>query len=159
MALMPKESAKLVARLSKNVFIEEEGVENLACMVNTSVLLNLFVVSQLQLIECKVAADFKNVATMSARKENRKSQRIINNHGLSLQVLEGLKDRVISVNNFSQLELHPSSGDPRAVDWIFVLDTLNYSFWTRKDAMKWTVNGQTGYFALCAAVKRAIDVS
>lgn len=34
MALMPKESAKVIARLSKNVFIEEEGVKNLACAVN-----------------------------------------------------------------------------------------------------------------------------
>lgn len=63
------------------------------------------------------------------------------------------------MNNFSQLQLHPSPDDPRAVDWIFVLDTLNYSFWSRKDSPKWTVDGRTGYFALCAAVKRAIDVS
>lgn len=33
MAVMPRESAKLIARLSKNVFIEEEGVKNLACVV------------------------------------------------------------------------------------------------------------------------------
>ena len=104
MAVMPRESAKLIARLSKNVFIEEEGVKNLACVI-----------------------------------------------------LEGLKDRTISVNNFSQLQFHPSPDDPRAVDWIFVLDTLNYSFWSRKDSPKWTVDGQIGYFALCAAVKRAID--
>lgn len=63
------------------------------------------------------------------------------------------------MNNFSQHELHPSPDDPRAVDWIFVLDTLNYSFWSKKDSLKWTVHGQTGYFALCAAVKRAINVS
>ncbi|XP_029048201.1 queuosine salvage protein [Osmia bicornis bicornis] len=104
MALMPKESAKVIARLSKNVFIEEEGVKNLACAI-----------------------------------------------------LEGLKNREVSVNNFSQHEFHPSSNDPRAVDWIFVLDTLNYSFWSKKDSPKWTVHGQTGYFALCAAVKRAIN--
>lgn len=30
---MPRESARLIARLSKNVFIEEEGVKNLACEV------------------------------------------------------------------------------------------------------------------------------
>ncbi|XP_031831358.1 queuosine 5'-phosphate N-glycosylase/hydrolase [Nomia melanderi] len=106
MALMPKESAKLIARLSKNVFIEEEGVKNLACAI-----------------------------------------------------LEGLKNQKINMNNFSQCEWHPSMDDPRAVDWIFVLDTLNYSFWSKKDSPKdwWTVNGQSGYFALCAAIKRAID--
>ncbi|XP_076235542.1 queuosine 5'-phosphate N-glycosylase/hydrolase [Calliopsis andreniformis] len=104
MALMPKESAKLIARLSKNVSIEEEGIKNLACMI-----------------------------------------------------LVGLKDHTVSVNNFSQCQFHPSSEDPRAVDWIFVLDTLNYSFWSKKESLKWTVNGHTGYFALCAAIKRAID--
>ncbi|KZC06590.1 PREDICTED: UPF0553 protein C9orf64 homolog [Dufourea novaeangliae] len=104
MALMPRESAKLIARLSKNVFIEEEGVKNLACAI-----------------------------------------------------LEGLKNHKINVNNFSQHEYHPSPDDPRAIDWIFILDTLNYSFWSKKGSLKWTVNGQTGYFALCAAIKRAID--
>ncbi|XP_076165923.1 queuosine 5'-phosphate N-glycosylase/hydrolase-like [Ptiloglossa arizonensis] len=104
MALMPRESAKLIARLSKNVSIEEGGVKNLACTI-----------------------------------------------------LEGLKDHTINMNNFSSFEFHPSPEDPRAVNWIFVLDTLNYSFWTKKDSVAWTVNGHTGYFALCAAIKRALD--
>ncbi|KOC64840.1 UPF0553 protein C9orf64 like protein [Habropoda laboriosa] len=103
-SLMPKESARIIASLSKNVTVEEKGVNDLA-----------------------------------------------------FAVLEGLKKNVISVNNFSQIQFHPSSKHPKAVDWIFFLDTLNYSFWSKKDFPKWTVNGQTGYFALCAAVKRAID--
>ncbi|KAG7203309.1 hypothetical protein KM043_010398 [Ampulex compressa] len=104
MALMPRESAKLIARLAKYVFIEEEGVKNLACAV-----------------------------------------------------LEGLKNHTIHVNNFSQHELHPNAEDVRAIDWIFVVDALNFSFWSPGDINKWKVNGQTGYFALCAAIKRAID--
>ncbi|CAL7949951.1 unnamed protein product [Xylocopa violacea] len=105
MILMPKESAKLIAFISKNVFVEEEGIKNLACAV-----------------------------------------------------LEGLKDKTISVDNFSQNAFHPSSEDPKAVDWIFVLDTLNFSFWSHKNSpTRWCVNGQSGYFALCAAIKRAID--
>ncbi|KAK2576381.1 hypothetical protein KPH14_005728 [Odynerus spinipes] len=106
MTLMPRESAKLIATLSKNVFIEHGGVKNLACTV-----------------------------------------------------LEGLKNGTININNFSQHELHPNPNDSRAIDWIFLLDVLNFSFWTGKDANKWKVNGQTGYFALCAAIKRAVDVS
>lgn len=78
---------------------------------------------------------------------------------LFLQVFEALNDRKISVNNFSQCQFHPSPDDLKAVDWIFVLDTLNYSFWSKTNCPKWTVNGQTGYFALCAAIKRAVDVS
>lgn len=34
MSLMPKESSKLIAKSSKNVFIEEEGVKILACEVS-----------------------------------------------------------------------------------------------------------------------------
>ncbi|KAK0180909.1 hypothetical protein PV327_003241 [Microctonus hyperodae] len=104
MVLMPRESAKLIARLAKNVFIEEEGIKSLAC-----------------------------------------------------EVLEGLKDRTISINNFSQSDLHPNSGHPKAIDWIFVLDTLNFCFWSSNNDNKWKVNGHTGYFALCAAIKRAVD--
>lgn len=104
MVLMPRESAKLIATLSKDVFIEDEGVKNLACTV-----------------------------------------------------LEGIKNQRIHINNFSQHEFHPKPDDPRAIDWIFLLDVLNFSFWTQKNANKWKVNGQTGYFALCAAVKRAVD--
>ncbi|CAK9808371.1 Queuosine salvage protein [Anthophora plagiata] len=102
--LTPKESARIIASLSKNVTVDERGIDNLA-----------------------------------------------------RAILEGLKRSAISVNNFSQIQFHPSPNDPKAVDWIFVLDTLNYSFWSKKDTPKWTVSGQTGYFALCAVVKRAID--
>lgn len=76
-----------------------------------------------------------------------------------IQVLEGLKNGTISIDSFSQSELHPNSGNKRAVDWIFVLDTLNFSFWPRDGDNKWNVNGHTGYFALCSAIKRAVDVS
>ncbi|XP_043582506.1 queuosine salvage protein isoform X1 [Bombus pyrosoma] len=76
---------------------------------------------------------------------------------LAYAVFEALNDRKISVNNFSQCQFHPSPDDLKAVDWIFVLDTLNYSFWSKTNCPKWTVNGQTGYFALCAAIKRAVD--
>ncbi|XP_043582507.1 queuosine salvage protein isoform X2 [Bombus pyrosoma] len=78
---------------------------------------------------------------------------------LAYAVFEALNDRKISVNNFSQCQFHPSPDDLKAVDWIFVLDTLNYSFWSKTNCPKWTVNGQTGYFALCAAIKRAVDIT
>ncbi|RLU22521.1 hypothetical protein DMN91_004799 [Ooceraea biroi] len=104
MALMPRESGKLVASLAKDVFIEKEGIKNLA-----------------------------------------------------LAVLDGFKTRKIRPGNFSQVKFHPKRDDPRAADWIFVLDTLNFSFWTETGAKKWRVNGETGYFAFCAAIKRAID--
>lgn len=104
MVLMPKESAKLVAGLAKDVFVEEAGVKKLA-----------------------------------------------------VAVLDGLKTGKIRKGNYSQMRFHPKPDDSRAADWIFVLDTLNFSFWTETGAKKWRVNGETGYFAFCAAVSRAID--
>lgn len=76
---------------------------------------------------------------------------------LSLAILDDIKAGKIRPGNFSQAKHHPKPDDPKAIDWIFVLDTLNFSFWPDKGKTKWTVNGETGYFALCAAVKRAID--
>lgn len=104
MALMPRETGKLVASLARDVFIEKSGVKNLA-----------------------------------------------------LAVHDGIRTRKIRPGNFSQIMFHPQRDDPRAVDWIFVLDTLNFSFWTDPTAKKWRINGETGYFAFCAAIKRAID--
>ncbi|KAG5315577.1 QSPP protein, partial [Pseudoatta argentina] len=54
-------------------------------------------------------------------------------------------------------EFHPEKDDKRTADWLFVLNTLNFSLWSLKDMPEWTVNGFTGYMALCAAIKRAID--
>ncbi|KAH8290164.1 hypothetical protein KR054_000617 [Drosophila jambulina] len=81
---------------------------------------------------------------------------------LSQEILKALKEKRLSVENFSQHELHPDP-DPsqaeeytQAADWVFVLDTLNFCFWTPNNYTKYKVDGYTGYFALCAAVKRAI---
>uniref|UniRef100_A0A182YJ85 Queuosine 5'-phosphate N-glycosylase/hydrolase n=1 Tax=Anopheles stephensi TaxID=30069 RepID=A0A182YJ85_ANOST len=76
---------------------------------------------------------------------------------LADRVIRGIKEKEINIENFSQHEHHPSAKDPHAVDWIFLIDTLNFCFWTPgADATKWKVDGQTGYFALCAAINRAM---
>ena len=45
---------------------------------------------------------------------------------------------------------------------VFVIDLLNFSFWTEEDRPKYCVSyaGRewTGYWSLCAAFNRAIDV-
>lgn len=57
--------------------------------------------------------------------------------------------------------------DDQAISWIFLVDTLNFSFWSNnKDdnnkEIKYQViyNNKTweGYWALCAAINRALDV-
>jgi len=69
----------------------------------------------------------------------------------------------LSPTRFSQTEVHPKEASDQSIDWIFLIDTLNFSFWSYPDAPKWEVayHGKvyTGYFALCAAVNRAIEVS
>ncbi|XP_044266966.1 queuosine salvage protein [Tribolium madens] len=62
----------------------------------------------------------------------------------------------LSSENFSQVKLHPKSDDPKALDWLFVVDTLNFCFWHLETETGWTVEGYTGYFALCAAINRAL---
>ncbi|XP_021943215.1 queuosine salvage protein [Folsomia candida] len=80
------------------------------------------------------------------------------------EIFENVRSGKLSARNFTQSTLHPKSTDPKAVDWIFLVDTLNFSFWSGdedRDVPKWTVqfkgNSYTGYFALCAAVNRAIE--
>lgn len=58
-------------------------------------------------------------------------------------------------------ELNPRAADEAAVNWVFVTDTLNFSFWSEQDEHKCVVRyrGKTysGYWSLCAAVNRALD--
>ncbi|XP_017072923.1 queuosine salvage protein [Drosophila eugracilis] len=80
---------------------------------------------------------------------------------LTQEIVKGLKEKRIAVENFSQHELHPNPNTnqddySKAADWVFVLDTLNFCFWTPNNYTKYKVDGYTGYFALCAAIKRAI---
>uniref|UniRef100_A0A0N4UH34 Queuosine 5'-phosphate N-glycosylase/hydrolase n=1 Tax=Dracunculus medinensis TaxID=318479 RepID=A0A0N4UH34_DRAME len=58
------------------------------------------------------------------------------------------------------LDLHPQNTDFFAVDWIFFVDTINFSFWSEEgEKFEVTYKNQTytGYFAACACVKRALD--
>ena len=45
-----------------------------------------------------------------------------------------------------------------SIEWIFVVDSLNFSFWSNSGE-KYTIDGYDGYWALCAAINRAIKES
>jgi hypothetical protein len=65
-------------------------------------------------------------------------------------------------SSWSDSPLHPRSLDPSAkASWIFLIDTLNFAFWTPPGGPPFTVTYQdrawTGYRSLCAAILRAID--
>ncbi|XP_038626021.1 queuosine salvage protein [Tachyglossus aculeatus] len=58
-------------------------------------------------------------------------------------------------------ELNPRGADEDAVNWVFLVDTLNFSFWSETDDRKCLVQYRgkeySGYWSLCAAVNRALD--
>lgn len=57
--------------------------------------------------------------------------------------------------------LAPSQDTDNAINWVFVTDTMNFSFWPDREDQQCEVNhrGTTyrGYMSLCAAVTRAMD--
>lgn len=77
--------------------------------------------------------------------------------GLGDILVEEINSGKLSSTNFSQVAVHPSSDQSWAIDWIFVVDTLNFCFWHKENEEGWKVNGYSGYFALCAAINRAQD--
>ena len=77
-------------------------------------------------------------------------------------IFDCIKSKKYSFKIWKGHDLHPSDMTKEALDWIVVLDTLNFSFWTDKDVEPWTVRFEgknyTGYWALCAAINRALKV-
>ncbi len=56
---------------------------------------------------------------------------------------------------------HFFDGTERSVNWLLLLDALNFCFWAEKDQPRWTIDyqGETlnGYWAEAAALKRAVE--
>jgi len=76
------------------------------------------------------------------------------------KVLEELRKEKFVFHEITPKSIKIPSGNI-AADWIFFVDTLNFSFWSPESSIKYLVNQngipQTGYFALCAAVNRALE--
>ncbi|XP_011504262.1 PREDICTED: UPF0553 protein C9orf64 homolog [Ceratosolen solmsi marchali] len=70
-------------------------------------------------------------------------------------ILENFKCQESSVNSCEHSNFLDKN-DPKVADLILFIDTLNFCFWNDANNLKWKVNGETGYFALCAAIKRAL---
>ena len=64
-----------------------------------------------------------------------------------------------SRNTWSSHELHPKNQNRDTLAWIFLVDTLNFSFWTNACGYSVEYKGvnYTGYWSLCAVVNRALD--
>jgi hypothetical protein len=64
------------------------------------------------------------------------------------------------VKRWAEHELHPKSKDEETMRFIFLVDLLNFSFWSEKSEserfqVEWQGKRWTGYWSLCAAVWRA----
>nr|SVE69941.1 EOG090X0A16 [Eubosmina coregoni] len=57
----------------------------------------------------------------------------------------------------------PIDGEPASIEWLFVADVLNFSFWQLQEDQHYTVELKgikyTGYMALCAALTKALEVN
>lgn len=76
-------------------------------------------------------------------------------------VMKAFIDKTFSIKTYKSHPLHPKDPLlPSTVDWIFLIDTLNFSFWSEPDQYyKVTYHNETntGYWSLCAAINRAIE--
>ncbi|XP_055978500.1 queuosine 5'-phosphate N-glycosylase/hydrolase [Sorex fumeus] len=82
--------------------------------------------------------------------------------GVAERLRAAAAEPALSLGGWKALhELNPRAADEEAANWVFLVDTLNFSFWTEPDARKCLVRYKgreySGYWALCAAVNRALD--
>ena len=74
-----------------------------------------------------------------------------------------MQEREYSTHQWSQHELHPSpDGAEETVNFIFVMDLLNFSFWSdlpddQRFAIEYKGRRWTGYWSLVAALRRALE--
>lgn len=77
-------------------------------------------------------------------------------------------ERIVADPNFfslhggwSEHELNPKVQDEHMLNWIFVVDTLNFCFWADEGEPLFCCEHRgrpyTGYWALCACINRALD--
>ena len=73
-----------------------------------------------------------------------------------------MQEKQYSTKDWSNYELHPKAKDETTVDFIFLMDLLNFCFWsdgTSSEAYAVEYRGKkwTGYWSLVAAIQRALD--
>ncbi|KAJ3258752.1 hypothetical protein HK103_003346 [Boothiomyces macroporosus] len=78
------------------------------------------------------------------------------------QILQKMTELQYDITQWKKHKLHPKSLDEHSLDWIFVMDLLNFSFWNERSERKRfqvTLDGEvyTGYWSLCAAMRRSLN--
>ncbi|XP_041457942.1 queuosine salvage protein-like isoform X2 [Lytechinus variegatus] len=76
-------------------------------------------------------------------------------------IWESLEKEKYSIKSWKEHTLHPKTMTDATVDWIFVMDTLNFSFWSETNEKRFLVRykdeNHSGYWSMCAALMRACD--
>lgn len=80
----------------------------------------------------------------------------------AVAILKQMEEREYSTKSWSEHPLHPKAKDESTVNFIFVMDLLNFSFWSEKSeeerfAVSYQEKKYTGYWSLVAALQRALD--
>ncbi|KAI7899495.1 uncharacterized protein BX663DRAFT_521094 [Cokeromyces recurvatus] len=117
------------------------------------------------LVENKVLSSAKFIAehskNVSIPKENLEKA--------AKTILDNIKKKHYSTKTWNEHPLHPKIANRNTVDWIFLVDLLNFSFWSDLDvsdkktphpdryAIYYGGKKYTGYWSLCAAINRALD--
>lgn len=94
----------------------------------------------------------ESAAFIAANAEHLRVNADVAYHNLDLKVPRGHKQIHELWHNFPG---HPLVDHPKLLDYIFLLDSLNFSFWPESDAEKWSIMGRSGYSGFVAAVARA----
>lgn len=73
-----------------------------------------------------------------------------------------MQERSYSTETWSEHDLHPKAKDEATLNFIFVMDLLNFSFWSEKPeneryAVEYRGKTWTGYWSLVACLQRALE--
>ena len=74
-----------------------------------------------------------------------------------------MQEKGHSTKDWSKHELHPKAKNESTVDFIFLMDLINFSFWSDIDdsdkqfSIEYKGENWTGYWSLVAAIQRALD--
>ena len=78
-------------------------------------------------------------------------------------IWKNMQEKRYGFSSWSEHELHPKEKDENTVDLIFLMDLLNFSFWSdgpdpdEAFAVEYRGRRWTGYWSLVASLQRALD--
>ncbi|KAK9450100.1 uncharacterized protein V1518DRAFT_372029 [Limtongia smithiae] len=87
----------------------------------------------------------------------------------AISIYAAMQEKSYTTETWINHVLNPKVRDANAIDWIFLVDLLNFSFWSDADledtgkaetaryAINWAGQYWTGYWSLCAVVNRALS--